>query len=223
MLQLTRTGAAAQFGSGEIEGLRQHFREHHCVLLRQLVEPSIVDFVAERVRQAEFEQRQDTDIAKESWLPPEASAGTLHFMVNHPDFLRFVEQITGCKAIGHFGGRIYRFAPGEGHYDSWHSDLGQAGERLLAMSLNLSPEPFEGGALQIRETDSKKILFEIANTGLGNAVIFQVDPRLEHRVSPVAGKVPRTAFAGWFFAGECDFHTIVREEAATRAAEAPAS
>jgi Rps23 Pro-64 3,4-dihydroxylase Tpa1-like proline 4-hydroxylase len=91
------------------------------------------------------------------------------------------------------------------------------------MSLNLSPEPFEGGALQIRETDSKKILFEIANTGLGNAVVFRVDPRLEHRVSPVAGKVPRTAFAGWFFAGECDFHTIVREEAATRAAEAPAS
>lgn len=204
--------------------MQEHFREHHCVLLRQLIEPSVIEFIAGRVGESAFEQRQDTDIARESWLPPEACAGTLHFLVNHGGFLRAVEQITGCPAIGHFGGRIYRFSPGQGHYDTWHSDLGYPGEeRLLAMSLNLSPRPFQGGVLQIREAASQKVLFEIANTGLGNAVIFRVDKKLEHRVSPVNGDAPRTAFAGWFFAGDADFHTIVRQEAAARAAQALAT
>ncbi len=223
MVQLTRTGATVQPAPGEVEALRQSFREHHCALFRGLIEPAVIDFVASRVSQSAFEQRQDTDIARESWLPPEACAGTLHFMVNHPDFLRLVQDVTGCPRIGHFGGRIYRFAAEEGHYDTWHSDLGHGGDRLLAMSLNLSPQPFEGGALQIRRAGTEEVLFEIANTGLGNAVIFRVDPGLEHRVCPVAGAFPRTAFAGWFFAGESDFHTIVREEAASRTADAAVS
>ena len=137
MVQLTRTGATVQPAPGEVEALRQSFREHHCALFRGLIEPAVIDFVASRVSQSAFEQRQDTDIARESWLPPEACAGTLHFMVNHPDFLRLVQRRSRAvpRASDILGDGIYRFAAEEGHYDTWHSDLGHGGDRLLAMSL----------------------------------------------------------------------------------------
>jgi len=52
--------------------------------------------------------------------------------------------------------------------------------------------------LQIREARSKRILHEIANTGPGDAVLFRVDPGLEHRITPVTGSISKTALAGWF-------------------------
>jgi hypothetical protein len=66
------------------------------------------------------------------------------------------------------------------------------------MSINLSLEEYQGGELQIRETRSGKIVSEIANTGLGDAVLFPISPELEHRVLPVRGDRAKIAFAGWF-------------------------
>ncbi len=88
--------------------------------------------------------------------------------------------------------------PKRGHYDSWHSDIDLKTERMVAMSINLSPRIYRGGSLQIRYKKSKKIIQEITNIGLGDAIIFRVDPRLEHRVTDLKGKEAKTAFAGWF-------------------------
>jgi Rps23 Pro-64 3,4-dihydroxylase Tpa1-like proline 4-hydroxylase len=98
--------------------------------------------------------------------------------------------------------------PVSGHYDSWHSDVGQ--DRLVALSLNLGREPFEGGLLQIRRADSPEIIAEIANRATGDAVIFRIDPSLRHRVGPVEGHVPRTAYAGWF-RSRPDFRVLLGE------------
>lgn len=52
--------------------------------------------------------------------------------------------------------------------------------------------------LQIAERDSKRILAEVANTGYGDAVIFEISEDLEHRVTEVEPGPDKTAFAGWF-------------------------
>jgi hypothetical protein len=38
----------------------------------------------------------------------------------------------------------------------------------------------------------------IPNPGLGDAVVFRIGRGFSHRIRPVEGRVPRTAFAGWF-------------------------
>jgi hypothetical protein len=70
--------------------------------------------------------------------------------------------------------------------------------RVVAVSINLSTGVYGGGVLRIRKVGSQQILSEAHNTGFGDALIFRVDPSLEHRITPVEGDVPKTAMAGWF-------------------------
>jgi len=70
------------------------------------------------------------------------------------------------------------------------------------MSINLSPQVYDGGSLQIKHCDSDEILQEIHNTGLGDALLFRISGHLVHRVLGVKGDIPKTAFAGWFHKGE---------------------
>jgi hypothetical protein len=103
---------------------------------------------------------------------------------------------------------VYRVAPGYGHYDSWHDDI--VGDRMVAMSVNLSTEIYSGGLLQIREKQSKRIVQEVANVGFGDGVVFRLDDSLQHRITDIKGEVPKTAFAGWF-QSRPDFLTLLAE------------
>jgi hypothetical protein len=88
--------------------------------------------------------------------------------------------------------------PGAGHASDWHSDV--SGGRMITMSVNLSTAPFDGGELQIREASTERMLRRLRNTGAGDAVIFRIDPSLQHQVLPLTGKASRDALAGWFLA-----------------------
>lgn len=86
--------------------------------------------------------------------------------------------------------------------------------RLIGMSINLGSRKYAGGVFQLREHDSKRIIFEIANTGWGDAILFRISSRLDHQVTAVTGNEPRTAFAGWFRSDAEDFFTSLRRAAA---------
>jgi hypothetical protein len=77
-------------------------------------------------------------------------------------------------------------------------------------SVNLSASLFDGGELQIREAGSERMIRRLRNTGAGDAVIFRIDPSLQHQVLPLAGTVPRDALAGWFLASP-DYRDVFRE------------
>ncbi|HVQ40024.1 MAG TPA: 2OG-Fe(II) oxygenase, partial [Pyrinomonadaceae bacterium] len=140
-------------------------------------------------------------------------------LLNNPELFKVVEQITGCGHIGCLRGRIYRIVPGTSHHDEpdhyqtpyeiltgWHTDLN--GTRLLALSINLNTEPYEGGQLTIREAATLRILSEVTNPVFGDAVLFRIDERLEHRVADVQGNVPKIAFSGWF-ESEPDYRALL--------------
>jgi hypothetical protein len=120
----------------------------------------------------------------------------LLLLTNEPRFLDFVKTMTQSPEIQSFSGSVGRRLPAAGHDDAWHSDAVDG--RLAAMSVNLSREPYEGGVLQIREEPEGRIVYERANTGPGDAVLFKIDRGLKHRVTPPEGHAPRTAYAGWF-------------------------
>ena len=81
------------------------------------------------------------------------------------------------------------------HFDTWHGDMD--GNRMVALSVNLG-QPYQGGMLEIREKRSNRVLHQVANTGAGDAILFELGEQLEHRVSAVTGTAAKMALAGWF-------------------------
>lgn len=198
MIQLRKSEVIAD--PRDIERWKIEFQEKHYVLLPKLLEPPLLDFLLERLEQGPWRDEAHKDIGVEVVLEDAPARGLLHFVANAPAFLKTVQEITGHGPLTRFGGRIYRFVPNSGHFDSWHNDNDDG--RLVAMSLNLSSRGYEGGVFQLREWSSKRILAEIANTGWGDATLFRISRYLEHRVTEVTGEQPKTAFAGWFKSGD---------------------
>jgi hypothetical protein len=213
-IQITRSGAVANATPDALQELQRHFAKSHCILLPSLIDPGILEIVLERISKGQFATHQYKHVGTESRLPDDSSVSTLDFLMNVPAFLKLMERVTSCAPIALFSGRIYRMAPDEGHHFDWHADMETGDPRLLALSLNLSPEPFEGGELEMRETETKRVIHRVRNTGLGDAIVFRVAAFLEHRVAPVRGTVPKTAYTGWFRPRSsdypADFHNLVR-------------
>lgn len=175
--------------------MRIDFDKKHCIKLPGFMEAELLQTIQHEVNLSEFD-RNSNAIAVELRMENNSVLRLLQTVVNNEKLFDLIEQITGYKQICYFAGRVYRIFTGAGHYDSWHDDAVKP--RVLAMSINLSTDIYSGGLLQIRDSKSKKILSETANTGFGDAIIFRISDDLEHRLTDVEGKVPKTAFAGWF-------------------------
>lgn len=197
-----RVGTRAEFAEA-----RAQFERDGYLKLKEFVDPPLLTLLLDAADAAEFRERTHHGIGVELCAVPGLLSGTLELACNDPALFTSIDALTGCGSIGCFEGRVYRLAPSTGHYDSWHSDVGQ--DRLIALSVNLGRDPFEGGLLQIRKADSEEILSEVANTVCGDAVMFRIHPDYRHRVGTVTGRHPRTAWAGWFRT-QPDFATLLR-------------
>ena len=196
ILQLRRSTTAVLGSFDAIECARAEYERYRCLRLRQLLEPELWQFLQRALSQARFTEQTYEGIGSELSMTPGTVDFLMHLMTNDAGLLGVIRRITGCDAICSFAGRVYRLLPGEGHGTNWHNDMD--GPRLVAMSVNLSPEIYGGGTLQLRNAHTRRVLREVANTGPGDALLFQIAPDLQHRVTAVKGAVPKTAFAGWF-------------------------
>ena|SRR6266481_2755264 len=208
MIQLTKAGLA---GGGDLDELASQFRQSHAFCLPRLLDPELIQRIAARLETCEWITREDGTIAKEAAPSDVGPANILNFVANTSEFLDLMRRVTGCHTIRWFGGRIYRMAPGADHFDSWHADVGTTHrDRLVGMSINLSPRPYQGGTFRLREEASGEILCELSNTGPGDAILFRISSVLRHMVTPLVGTEPKTAFAGWFRSGDCDFYSMLK-------------
>lgn len=178
--------------------LREQFARDNAFRIGALLGPRLLDDLRGRVRQATFAERDDADIARESCMDAPAVLAQLTFLVNDPRFVDLVRAVSRLGDIGMFAGRVYRFAAGARHFDSWHDDVKEP--RRIAMSLNLSDGPVEGGELKLRPKRTTGGTM-YATGQPGDALLFRVHSTLEHQVQPVRSATPRTALAGWFDAG----------------------
>ncbi len=176
--------------------LTRQFVVSRCVKVPGFLDPRLLAWVQAQVDRATFHERTHGLIASELCMERNVCLGLLHFLVNDPAVFRFIESISGVQPITSFNGRVYRRVPGGQHHDSWHSDVHP--DRGVGMSVNLGPTPYAGGMFEIREEDTDPPLGAILNTGPGDAILFAIAEGLEHRVAPLDGIVPKTAFAGWF-------------------------
>jgi 2OG-Fe(II) oxygenase superfamily len=194
----SRSIAVSSGSDGELAGLRREYERRHLVRLPGLLEPSLLDRIRSEVDAAEFEPRE-TELERELCMAPGRAFGLVMLIANDPSLFEVVRAITACGRIGRFDGRVYRMLPGAGHGNDWHDDV--IANRLVAMSVNLSPSPYSGGVLEIRDSHSGEILRRVAGTGPGEAVLFRIAPQFEHRVTAVEGELAKTAFVGFFRSG----------------------
>lgn len=215
MIQLTRRALVCDETPSTIAALRESFDATHVVRLPRLLGNDLLEEVQHAIRSAAFYERSHGDngeIGREECMADNTVLAMLVLLANDGRLLSLVRAITGCAPIGSFDGRVYRML-GSGHFDRWHSDTGV--DRLIGMSVNLSETSYDGGRFELRSLESEHVLWQVSNTGPGDAVMFRISDDLVHRVTEVRGDNPRTAFAGWF-QSRPDFLSLLRSGTARR-------
>ncbi len=196
VVRLTRSGPVISGSEEELSRLRAHFEGRHHLALPGFLDPALLDTLRAKLAASEF-VRIDREVGSELRPTDTAPYFALELLLNSRAMLELIPRLTGCPRPACFTGRIYRRAPGESHVSRWHTDINEDG-RMVTLSVNLSERAYRGGTTLLREADTKRVVCELPNTGFGDAILFPIDPRFEHRVLDVEGDAPKTALAGWF-------------------------
>jgi len=196
LMQITRAGAIVHLSENELPSMRTTFAEQHWLRLPNFLDARLLELIEKKLHETEY-----CVVERETGIELRPSDCTAYLatelLLNSPKLFRAIEQITGCARITCFSGRIYRRPASRTYFNRWHTDITDEG-RMIALSINLNAEPYEGGALQIRSAKTHKILSEVYNRCYGDAIIFPVDEKFEHRVREVESGAAKTALAGWF-------------------------
>ncbi|MBI3591533.1 MAG: 2OG-Fe(II) oxygenase [Candidatus Melainabacteria bacterium] len=195
-IQITKNDTKNSLSSKELDSFKKEFNKKHCILLPKFIHSDLLKSIQDEIKLCKFSKRIHKGIGEELYLKNNKLIGLLFFMLNQKKLFHIIKKITGCNKIESFLGRVYKFVPRLGHFDTWHNDLKD--NRLLALSINLSTDIYSGGVFQIRNRYSKKVIHEIKNTGFGDAILFRLRKDLEHKVTNVRSKVSKIAYAGWF-------------------------
>lgn len=195
-IQITRGGAVVHSSQAELAALRNAFVAQHWLLLPNFLDQPLLDLILQKLRETEY-----CVVDRETGVelrPVDCTAYlATELLLNSPKLFPAIEQITGCQRIASFSGRIYSRPASSSYFNRWHTDITDEG-RMIALSINLNAEPYEGGALQIRSAGTHEVLCEVYNRNYGDALIFPVDEKFEHRVCEVESGAAKTALAGWF-------------------------
>ena len=196
VVQITKAGAQISSSADQFAALRKSFVEQHWLRLPNFLDARLLELIERKLQETEYRVvERETGIE----LRPIDCTTYLatELLLNSPSLFRAIEQITGCARIACFSGRIYQRPASSTYFNRWHTDVTEEG-RMVALSINLTAGPYEGGALQIRSATTHEILCEVDNRNYGDAIIFPVDEKFEHRVCEVESGAPKTALVGSF-------------------------
>jgi hypothetical protein len=193
--QITRLGFSCEATPRELQSAREQFERHNYLCLRDFIEAGLLRAIRHQLAGVRFERKIYSGLGRDLIASNSPLPSVLYFLSNDPELFRLIRRVTGCRPIGCFTGRLSRLVARRKLELDWHDDV--LSDRMVAMSVNLSDGRYRGGTLQIREK-SRVECEAVPNLGFGDAIIFRVAEQLEHRVTPIEGKVARTAFTGWF-------------------------
>jgi hypothetical protein len=145
-------------------------------------------------RTAEFEDEIYPTVGSRRKEKAELASKAIRMTLERPSLLCWLEQVSGCEPLGRVTGWIAEMPVGSSL--DWHKDVG-IGVRQLAIVINLTEVPYEGGAFELRELGAEPLVRHRHETP-GSALIFRLGKHLQHRVLPVTSGGPRRVFAGWF-------------------------
>lgn len=123
----------------------------------------------------------------------------LTFALGQSNLMQWLSDVTGCGPLAGMHGTVVQAVAGADHQLSWHDD-GMDPLRRLAITINLSEAPYEGGTFELREKATHAPLLTHRHTEPGSVLIFQVAADIQHRILPITAGGPRRVYTGWFMA-----------------------
>jgi hypothetical protein len=194
---LSATRFAPLGSADELAALRGAFSRQRAVVLSDFLTDELRKMLGRLWRAATFAPQTLPGLGGRAIETPGRTADALCLMLARPQLYRWLEGLTGCAPLGGVTGDVAQLAAGSGDGLLWHDDRGEP-DRRLAVTVNLGEAPHEGGVFELRRRATGEVVFRHAHRTSGEALIFEIAAGLEHRVLPVTGGGPRTAFAGWF-------------------------
>jgi 2OG-Fe(II) oxygenase superfamily len=186
------------------EQVKPVYGNQRALLCRNAVDLDLLARLAKAATKSNFVS--DTiDGLGHRWIEsPSVVGAAIQLMLNRSNLQEWLKAVTACTAKGRFEGRLVKSQPGGEDRLGWHSDTMPDARYEFGLTLHLRPCLYKGGAFEMRDQTSKKPLFKHVKAEAGDLLIFEVNPRTEHRVSPVASGEPRLVFTGWFIADPID-------------------
>lgn len=195
MLNIAMTATHLQDNPAELARLDQQFKTAHAITLENVLEPGLLAKLQSMLVSTAFFPRTLPEIGVQEVGDQDRASSILNLVLGRPGLYRWLEQLTGCGPIGGVEGSVMRLS--QGQFLDWHDDMNDP-RRALAVTICLADLPYEGGHFQLRRKKSSELSFNHLHTQSGTAVIFEINPTLEHRVTEIQSVQPRTVYAGWF-------------------------
>lgn len=129
---------------------------------------------------------------------PELAGTAIKLALNRPEFLHWVQAVTGCGPVGRVEAMVVETRPGGDDRLDWHNDT--HANIVLGVTIHLGADAYEGGAFELRDAGADALRFRHAGAQRGDVLLFDVDPAFDHRVMPVVSGAARRVFTGWLIA-----------------------
>ena len=180
--------------------MKPAYDSQRALLCRNAIEPELLHQLANAASRAQFVS-DTVEHLGHRWIESPSVIGTaVQLVLNRPELIDWLKSVTGFTAAGAIEGRLVESRPGGEDHLSWHRDTVPNARYEFGLTLHLRPCRYEGGAFEMRDSKSKQSLFYHYPADPGDLLIFEVDHRSEHRVTPVESGEARLVFTGWFIA-----------------------
>lgn len=192
----TRLGSA-----GDEAALAARFASSRAIALPGFLAPELLQQLARLWQAAEFTPDNIGRVGRRTIETPARTSVALRFALGRRALFRWLEQLTGCRPLNGVTGAVVRMRQGEDEQLNWHDDAARKfQDRVLAVTINLGDAPYRGGDFEMRRRGQTALCCRHHHAAPGEALVFEVSPTLQHRVTPLIEGGPRTIFAGWFVA-----------------------
>jgi hypothetical protein len=176
--------------------LRAQFEERSSLLFSEAFEPGLLDKLMTRAAAAPFVEDIVKRIGTREIEQPQRVGASISLLLGRLDLLEWLERATGLTPLRAVAGRLAQTRTNGCHELVWHDDMSDD-RRRLGVVVNLSDQPFTGGEFEMRRKGSPLPFHMVKHDRPGAMMVFAVDPRIEHRVTPVVSGGPRRVYAGW--------------------------
>jgi hypothetical protein len=186
------------------EQAKPAYANQRALLCRNVIDPDLLTRLAKASAKASFVSDTVENLGHRWIERPSMVGAAIKLVLNRPKLHEWLKTVTACTAKGSFEGRLVETRPGGGDQLNWHRDTMPNARYEFGLTLHLRPCVYNGGAFEMRDSASKTPLFEHVRADAGDLLVFEVNPRSGHRVTPVDSGEPRLVFTGWFIAEATD-------------------
>lgn len=180
---------------GVIADAREQFVRTGVLLVRGGVSDDLLAALDTLGQRATYVGQQVPQIGHRWVDSRELAATAMKVAVCRPAFLRWVEAVTGCGPTASMAAWVAETRPGGDDHLGWHRDTGA--NYAVGMTVHLGADSYEGGIFELREVATGIVRYRHDRAHRGDVLLFDIDQRLEHRVTPVTAGAPRRVFTGW--------------------------